>query len=174
MSSTLSREVLLRYHNKIFIETGSFCGEGIAIALSIVPVFHSIESDYTQHILCVNRFIHDKRVNLYFGSSPEILKGLLQNIHEPITFWLDAHSAISTVLLDELDVIAKHDIKNHTILIDDLRVFPVFGITVDQVKVKLKNINNNYIFKLEPNFTGPEDILVALCPEQSKNNTTCL
>ena len=56
---------------------------------------------------------------------------LLPKISEPITFWLDGHWSAgdtaqgdtNTPLLQELVEISNHHIKNHTILVDDIRQF---------------------------------------------------
>lgn len=59
------------------------------------------------------------------------LKELLPTINEPCCFWLDAHAGASKYargpkdvpLLDELEIITNHHIKNHIIAIDDAHMF---------------------------------------------------
>ena len=65
------------------------------------------------------------------GDSGEILPELLNNINEPILFWLDGHysagntskGSLNTPIIKELVTIFQHPIKQHIILIDDARLF---------------------------------------------------
>lgn len=65
------------------------------------------------------------------GDSGLILKGIISSINEPILFWLDAHYSKAntaqgnkdTPIIQELETIISHGVKNHVILIDDARLF---------------------------------------------------
>ena len=69
----------------------------------------------------------DGRLTLINNDSVEALKELLPTINESMCFWLDAHSGaqkyargtVDVPLLQELEVIKNHSIKNHIIAIDD-------------------------------------------------------
>lgn len=99
---------------------------------------------------------------------------MLAQVYTPATFWLDAHymGGVTALgdkfcpLLEELDLIARHRIKTHTILIDDVCCFGnEFGsdVTVDQVIKKLLTINPRYRFHFEDG-KFRNDILVAAPP----------
>jgi hypothetical protein len=85
---------------------------------------------------------------------------MIKDIQEPITFWLDSHSQLfedepdfgqrKFPLLMELRQIAKHPIKTHTILIDDLLVLThgdVTGWTKHDIFEHVLAINPDYQFE---------------------------
>ena len=86
----------------------------------------------------IERFKHNPNVNLYHGDSSIILYDVIKNINKRMLFWLDGHysghgTSQSNVtqlyefpLIYEIQQIDKHHIKDHIILIDDLRCFPSF------------------------------------------------
>ena len=105
------------------------------------------------------------------GDSGKILYEVIKDIDSPITFWLDGHCSCGITakgdewspILKELEQIKKHHIKNHTILIDDVRQFGTeyFDfVTIDQIIEKVLEINPDYkIFFIDGGFK--DDILVA-------------
>lgn len=187
MSLSLKENQLNRYnYNKIFIETGTFMGGGVYRALDAgFEKIHSIEISYNFFKHCYDIFSGYENVTIHLGDSVEILPQILEKINEPVTFFLDGHffSASPSVvdnkklgikdvpLLLELDVISKHHIKNHTILIDDRRAFgyaKIFGDIVDwseivesEVEKKLLEINPDYKFHYLDTSNAENDILVA-------------
>jgi len=72
-------------------------------------------------------------------------------------------------ILEELKIIGEHTIKNHTILIDDMRAvqhgFPNDGwndLTIDMIKEAALAINPEY--KISFDFgVVPNDIFIAQC-----------
>lgn len=175
-SVTLPIELLYKYHNDYFVETGSF--EGGAIQAAIDAGFsdiRSIEVDpgYFDH--CSNRFQHDLRVTLFLGDSLELLPKMIEDITDPITFWLDAHYGNSptngsdpTPLISELQLIGQHPVKSHTIMIDDIRLFGKSGwekITKFGVIDALLKINNKYEIVFENSLGYENDIIVAYIVE---------
>jgi hypothetical protein len=170
---SLSKELLSKHLNKIFIETGTQQGYGIDVALKCgFKKIYSIEIDVGVYHECSIKFkqeIKQGRVELLIGDSAFVLKDLLKNIKEPVTFWLDAHAAVGTVgnsmcpIFDELDSIYNHSIKNHTILIDDRRMFGIYwgtGINELEVRNKILTINPKYQIYLADG-SEPNDIIVA-------------
>jgi hypothetical protein len=111
-----------------------------------------------------------------FGDSVQVLPKILQNIKEVVVFWLDGHwsmgdtakGPLDVPLLHELDAISKHPIKNHILLIDDIRLIgnasePVEGwrnFSIQDVKDKILSINPDYKFHFEEGHVK-DDILVA-------------
>lgn len=167
------------YRNTVFVETGTFRGDGVAKALqsgfSNVISFEVKKDLYDQ---CVRRFANDDRVTIVHGSSASILLDHIKNITVPITFWLDGHYSCGITgydtqnicpLLKELDQIKHHSIKTHTILIDDRRLMVdstndgmdgKFGLSESEVVAKLKSINPDYRISYRDGYIK-DDIIVA-------------
>jgi hypothetical protein len=175
--ATSTRRQLHKYPNPYFVETGTYEGDGVADALRCgflhLSSFEVVPVLYEQ---CRKRFEGKEysHVNLYLGTSAQMFDACLAKIPRQITFWLDGHYShgktgfIETYcpILQELEEIAKHPIKTHTLLIDDRRCFgtPEFaGITEEQVKAKILAINSKYQFRYEDG-CQPNDILVAFIP----------
>lgn len=170
------------YKNKIFVETGTYHGKGCINAIkSGFKTVYSIEvSEAIQQIAIQNIKNEpdlDAKVELYLGNSADVLSNILEKIDEPATFWLDGHGEAAysldmtnCPLYEELDAIEKHHIKDHTIMIDDLRIIrDIHGqlhswgernITEQGIMDKLKKINPDYEFAYEDGEI-PDDCLVA-------------
>ena len=153
------------YLNPIFIETGSYIGDGIQAALRAhdkdIRFEKIISIEVSKHFydICKARFSQGK-VQLYFGDSILVLPEVLKTIDKRCTFWLDAHymgdpntegGMMWVPLMEELKIIAKHHIKNHTILIDDIRLlrdheaeWKDFPYCVCDVEEFIHTINPNY------------------------------
>jgi len=163
-----SVETFRRYLNPVFIETGSYKGHGIQYALNAgFEEIYSIEILPEYFEMCSEKFKGNVNVNLILGNSAIVLEDLLRIINLRITFWLDGHlSGLPDVepcpLLKELEIIGRHHIKNHTILIDDLRDWSIigYGFNTEILKEKILLINGDYEFKFEDGHI-PNDILVA-------------
>ena len=172
---------LKQYLNPIFIETGSFHGGGIATALKAgFKKIYSIEVKQEYYDECTEKFtqeIKEGRVNLILGDSLVELGKLVPKLDRPATFWLDAHNHCGGYgvkqcpLYEELDAIAAHPIKSHTLLIDDVRLFgdqETWGkkITHEDVVERVKTVNKNYDITYEHGFQK-DDVLVALLKEDT-------
>lgn len=169
---SLTTNLLSKHTNRVFVETGTQFGFGIDVALKCdFEKIYSVDIDSKYHAHCTDKFkeqVESNQVELYIGDSAKMLKDILQKIDEPVTFWLDAHGGGGfggsiCPIIKELEQIAQHDIKNHTILIDDRRMFgKVWGVGLKEEDVinLLKEINPNY--KIEyANGCEPKDIIVA-------------
>jgi hypothetical protein len=163
-------------NNRIFIETGTSSGDGVVAALNAgFPIIHSIELSNHYYVMTQKLFAKEKSVHLHFGNSLDILPQLLKNINEPCTFWLDAHQCggeaagklEEIILMDELEIIHDHHIKEHTIIIDDMRLvrnksmeWKCFPYTQEDIEYVMHQINPKY--KIHYEFGVVEnDILVA-------------
>jgi hypothetical protein len=169
-------------NNNYFIETGSYYGKGIQFAIDAgFKNILSIEITKKYFDLCNERFKNNTNVHIALGDSALILRNLIKEIDEPITFWLDGHYTDVTTewsktygwfpLLQELELIKQHPIKTHTIIIDDVRCFnDKYGyfnqckISIDMIKDKIKEINQNYNFKFIDGIIK-DDVLVAAIGE---------
>ena len=184
----INKKVLDKYRKfgAIFIETGTCSGQGVlsAIAAGFDKVY-SIELSRYNYNVSLKNVGKTPKANLIFGDSAVELPKLLEKLHEPCVFWLDAHFSGGTTagkgkpapLLDELEAIARHDIKHHAILIDDIRIYGDLrynALDLDMFKnieqdnetiwPKLLNrlylINKDYKLSMENGF-AKDDILVA-------------
>ena len=157
----------------ILIESGSYLGNGIQAFLDIgFQSVYSVELAHHYYEHCLNRFSDKKdKVHLYYGDSGEKFKDILASINSQVVFWLDGHysqgdtakGTENSPILRELDTISKHHIKNHTILIDDVRQFGTIDfdyVTLTDVLKRILDINPSYKFTLEHGYIN-YDILVA-------------
>ncbi|HXF28693.1 MAG TPA: hypothetical protein VN457_02500 [Chlamydiales bacterium] len=156
-----SKQAFSKYKNKYFVETGTFMGDGLQLALNLgYPILHSIEISPTHYQKAKKRFSKNKNVHLWLGDSSKILVDVLRQIDAPATFWLDGHYSggdtskgeTMSPLLRELAAIKNHPIKTHTLLIDDARQFGTAdfdGLTLEQIKATILSINPNYQFTFE-------------------------
>jgi len=170
MSMTLSVAVLSKYPNKTFVETGTNRGGGVQVALDAgFERVVSIEINENLYSHARNRFINDSRVAILHGDSTKLLWNVIKGINHEITFWLDGHTAYKNIpIIDELEIIGRHHIKTHTIMIDDRRAMgsPIWrGVTEKQVIKGLKKVNKSYSISyektIEKSVYGHLDIIVA-------------
>lgn len=166
-------QIFQKYLNNTFIETGSYMGDGVQQALNAgFNKVISIELSDKYYAICKNRFSNNPNVQIIQGDSYKIMPDVLKNINESVTFWLDGHHSCGDTaigdywapLIQELDAIKNHSIKNHTILIDDMRCWKEFtvvhGFCEKDIIAKLKEINSSYKFAYEYGFQK-DDILVS-------------
>ena len=180
----LHLNVLKKYKtNDIFIETGTYTGDGLQIAIEAgYKQIHSIELKHEFVVEAQKRFkkeIAKGIVFLHEGDSSIVLGEILENIHEPCTFWLDAHYSCGNTaigqtwspIVKELETINRHPIRNHIILVDDMRCMD--NTHVDETTKKwtgfigkqktadmVQNINLQYKISFEDGCV-PNDVLVA-------------
>jgi hypothetical protein len=168
MSMSLPRETLLKFPNRVFVETGTNMGDGVALALDCgFQRVISIELSAHYYEAASRRFANDPRVTLIGGDSALELGPAIRDIDEPMTFWLDGHAVPGLPntapglcpIFWELAGIGQHHIKTHTILVDDVRCFGtdvLNNITLDEVQKAIRVINPAYEFV----FVG--DVLAAV------------
>ena len=173
------KELFERHLSAVFIETGSYMGDGIQAALDAgFETVYSIELSESLYIYCRGRYGYYPGVYLVNGDSAIELGNILKDIHVPVTFWLDGHYSggatvmgmVDSPLLQELDIIARHKIKTHTIIIDDLRCWTMesHGFNVQTLIERISLINTDYWFVYEDGrdrnlVIYKNDILVAKC-----------
>lgn len=125
-------DTLKNYPNNIFIETGTYHGEGILAALN-AGFKHIVTVELSKELYAVSfmKNAFNPYIKNVYGDSAKVLPKILSNLNEPATFWLDSHfiapgtktalGEVNSPLLFELEAIKNHHIKTHTILIDDMR-----------------------------------------------------
>jgi hypothetical protein len=167
ISITLTAEILAKYKSHVFIETGTYNGGGIQIALDVgFPVIYSIESDKSLCEFCRDRFSALSHIKIFHGLSKDVLPTILKGINTKSTFWLDAHDfgGGASALYTELDIIGSHYIKDHHILIDDRAYFETWDIEESVVLDKVKSINKDYkiIYENKTNMDGNSMLIATL------------
>jgi len=179
------------YKNTIFLETGFHRGDGIVEALRAgFECIYSCDISVFAYGWCSHRFQdHHDIVHLLLQDSREFLRDRIghadlnqggkwiTDLGQASTFWLDAHwsggngevggidggSPADHPLLEELAIIGTHPLRDHTLLIDDVREFgqePGWP-SLDEVKSAIWQINPAYDFRLADGAEHSEDILVA-------------
>ena len=171
MSLPPNKNLLAEYPNRYFVETGSYRGDAIQLALEAgFTDIRSIDIDPENTKFCKYRFDLIPRIDqvmhpikLYTGDSAFQLWDMIKDIPEPITFWLDSHSQLfedepvlgeDFPLLWELLQITKHPVKTHAILIDDILMMThpdVTGWCRKDIEDKLLLINPAYKFQYVAN-----------------------
>jgi hypothetical protein len=179
MSISIPLETLKKYHNDAFVETGTFEGGAVIFALQAgFKEVYSVEVYKVFYDTCVARFKDNPNVHLFRGDSIDTLWSMIKDINTPITFWLDGHICLypgvsvgkkNIPIIEELNIIAQHSIKTHTILVDDRRVMgtPFHGwenISEKMVIDTIKEINPAYEIKYENSYNGSNDIIVGVIP----------
>jgi hypothetical protein len=162
ITSCILRRYAAKYGNGIFIETGSFMGDGIQAALdagfqNILSV--ELAPYHCDH--CLRRFKNEKAVNLRLGDSGVILVEVARNLQQRAVFWLDGHySGGGTAkgidispLMRELDAIKHSPRKDHVILIDDTQFYTRAeggtGFDIGDIVRKLYEINECYDIRVD-------------------------
>ena len=126
---------------RIYIETGSYRGEGIKHMLkrSQYEQIHSIELAEQWYEHCCQLFNGEPRVHLHHGNSKSKLPEVAGDYDEPITFFLDGHFSgraeqfgdEETPLMDELEYLAARQCVGDIVIIDDCRMFGKTGKSGD-------------------------------------------
>lgn len=146
-----------------FIETGTGSGSGILCALnSGFPEVRSIEVLSSVVNQAKDKFKFHP-VTIYEGLSEKLLNEVLSDIEEPVTIFFDAHYSgpgsymgdNHSPLMEELEAIKNHHIKNHILIIDDIGLFgrpELPNLDIEKVKKKVLEINSEYKFLFIGNF----------------------
>ena len=172
-SSHLNLDYLHQYGNgDTFIETGTYYGDTVQLALNAgFNKIHSVELDTVLFDKAVKRFANNDNVRIWYGDSVDSLKDILALVNGPATFWLDAHASGELVggksggspVVDELTIIQAHSCNEHTIFIDDRRLFGSAEwsfVKEEDAMELLRKINPNYkILYLDGHVPG--DVICA-------------
>lgn len=178
----ITLETLKKYRNKadVFVETGTHVGHTVRMADSLgFKKIYTIELADHFYKKAVADFKSRPHIKPIFGDSAKEIPNVLKELKDPAVFWLDGHwsdgdtarGPVDVPLYQELEAIAQHDIKTHTILVDDTRLMggEWKDVSVERVKELLLEINPNYKFTREDGYLDPHrktvkfpnDILVA-------------
>lgn len=179
--SDINHGILEKYTSKIFVLTG--VGRGVNIDSALFAEKSEIYA-MDEEIILVEHMIkivpiminsgrnRPKKIRLFHGVPKSELYIMIEDVQQPAIFLLSSYmhdpdnKDKAFDIIDELEQIKIHPLKNHTILIDYLSPETAcFGnLSIEMVKTKLLEINPNYSFKFEQGgHLGCEDnaVLVA-------------
>lgn len=162
---------------KVFIETGSFQGHTLSRAKDFgFSEIYGIELHPHWVAHCKEQFKDDSTIKILDGDSPDVLSKLCPNLLDRATFWLDAHESGPELpggkygrcpLIEELQAISLSPIKDHVLIIDDIRLLNTRNfdfLQLEQLMEAIYNINPDYTISYidgEEDGTWPNDILIA-------------
>lgn len=177
---SVQKETLEKYINRSLIETGTYLGLTTKLCSNIgFDKVYSIELQerlYEKSKKNLKDCIDNNKIELYKGDSGILLGEILNKIDHKTTILLDAHidggnfipgvtpNIHKCPLYKELQSIKNHQIKDHTIIIDDVRILGTVGwgleVVLDKIIELLKDINPNYNISYEDGETK-NDVLIA-------------
>ena len=155
---------LAKYSAAVFVETGTYYGEGIEAALAAgFPRVVSIELDAHLVALATAKFAFNPAVQVYQGSSDAMLDVILKKFAVDVTLFLDAHAGGDLTIYNcplVKEVRAALDYSKRfpiTILIDDVRLMEPALLELLQELL----LNGGYRISRESSPVAKDDILVA-------------
>lgn len=157
-SHHITKEYLEKYGSgQIFVETGTYMGDTVKMALEFgYEMVHSVELNDGLYNRAVEMFAGNPKVKIWHGDSAEKLQEIVNEIgNQPATFWLDAHASGplaggksgGSPVVDELRIIKSSPYKEHSIFIDDKRLFGSAEwsfVREEDAMNEIRNINENY------------------------------
>ena len=161
----------VRYGAKNFIETGTHYGD-TCLHMAGTKYFENIFSVELSKTCCdfleknflqfsKNIGIDASNVRLWDGDSAETLPKMISLVDSRCVFWLDAHvSGGVTVhaeeheipIMKEISAISSHPVKDHVIIIDDIRgSFESMDSwpDINEVIEAIKSINSDYLITIK-------------------------
>lgn len=183
-SSHMKEEYIQRYANgDVFVETGTYLGQTVELVRRSSMNWQKIFSIELNDRLFKNAkgyFSEDARINILHGDSVDRMQDICKELNGAATFWLDAHASGPlkggktgpNPLVEELKAIKETGRTDHTIFIDDRRLFGSLewgGLKEEQVMELLRDINPDYkIIYLDGE--TKEDIICATVTEREWAN----
>ena len=166
MSISLPPAVLRKYVSPVFVETGTYEGGGVRMALSLgFPDVRSVELDAVRAAALKAQFAGNGAVRLYQGNSAERLPEMLADVETGATFWLDAHPCVRHLdfgacpIMGELEVVrafaARVVPKGNRVfvLIDDLDAFS--DLDVEAMTEAVRSVAGITLVVRESSVRGP-------------------
>lgn len=125
------RSIAAAHSISVFFETGTYLGNTVRGVKDVFDTVYSVELSEDLASLARERFAGDANVHIIQGDSALALRDFLATLEQPALFWLDAHyssgvtamGSVQTPVKDELRAILGHPVKQHHILIDDVKDF---------------------------------------------------
>lgn len=122
------REYADRYRLRVLVETGTYYGEMVAAMKNRFAEIYSVECVPELAARAQKKFAASRHIHILEGDSLREIPALLQSLHQPALFWLDAGyygwaglEGDKQRLTTELEAILGHSVAGHVILMDDAR-----------------------------------------------------
>ena len=177
---SVRKETLEENINQSLIETGTYLGSTTKLCSDMgFDKVYSIELQdrlYEKSNNNLKEYINSGKIELYKGDSGVLLGEILNKIEHRTTILLDAHidggnfvrgvtpNIHKCPLYKELESIKNHQIKDHTIIIDDVRILGEIGwgleVVLDKIIEIVKSINPKYNITYADGETK-NDVLIA-------------
>ena len=127
----LIKDIAAQHSIKVFFETGTYLGNTVYGVKNSFDEVYSVELSKELAELAHERFRHAPKVHIINGDSADAVESFLSSLDQPAIFWLDAHYSagitakgkLQTPVKAELKSILLHSVKQHQILIDDVKDF---------------------------------------------------
>ncbi|WP_371364155.1 hypothetical protein SRRS_49980 [Sporomusa rhizae] len=142
-----------RFDLDTLIETGTYLGTTVWSVRNYFRRIISIELGQDLYERAKKLFESLEHVSIIKGDSGKVLPIVLDFIDKPCLFWLDGHYSegitacgdIQTPIIQEIEAVFAHPVKQHVILIDDARLFVGKDDypKLDEFIQHVKRINNN-------------------------------
>lgn len=159
----IKQKIINHYRTKlkhnILIETGTHYGATIDSQRKNFEQIYSIELSEKYYTLAVNKFKPYKNITIIHGDSGKELYLLVPTLTKSAIFWLDGHYSsgdtakgdIDCPILEELNAILNNSEYNHSILIDDARLFNGTNDypEINYLKEFVAALNSNYIMEIK-------------------------
>jgi hypothetical protein len=120
------REYAKKYGLRTLIETGTYYGEMVSAMKSHFERIYSIEQNSELARAAAHKFASNPRIKILQGDSKILIPDVLKELKQPALFWLDAGyygwaggQGDQDRLGVELQVILRHPVSGHVILMDD-------------------------------------------------------
>ncbi|MGH9425709.1 MAG: glycosyltransferase, partial [Terriglobia bacterium] len=116
---------------EVFVETGTFKGDGVQQMRSLFQELYTVESSAEYYERACERFKSDPAIHVFHDTSAKLLRKMMPRLaSRSVLYWLDAHwcgeelgaDVPQCPLLDELAAIG-HLNEQSVLLIDDARLF---------------------------------------------------
>jgi len=111
------RKLVKKFNIKNIVETGTSRGDTTKEFSKMVKNIYTIESVKKTYISSKETLKEFKNVNVYYGSSPDVLRKILPSIKGNTLFFLDAHWGNYWPILDELREISKIPTLSESVLV---------------------------------------------------------
>ena len=140
-----------------FVETGTCAGDTVNAVRRCFKQIVSIELSPVFYLRAAARFANYGHIRILQGDSGALLPEVLAEIRRPVVFWLDAHETggedtargdKASPIMEEMDAIFAHPIRDHVILIDDV---PDFSGERDGIPVL--DVFRDYVLRQRPGWT---------------------